>query len=48
MEIQVVLNPHAPNYGQLQSEMTAEIMALQGAGVIVTTKTAPPPVDTLG
>jgi hypothetical protein len=48
MKIQIVLSPETPNYGELQAELSGEIMALQGSGVAITTVTAPPPENTLG
>ena len=48
MEIQILLNPKTPNYSELQAELIGEITALQGSGVTITTKTAPPPKESLG
>ncbi len=48
MEIQILLNPNLPNYGEFQAELSGEINALQRPGLSITSKTAAPPPGTLG
>ena len=47
MEIQILLNPKLPNYGEFQAELSGEINALQRPGITITSRTAPPPSGTL-